>query len=162
MSHRPTSFSRDIMSRSLCSSRGSRFSLTLPCKTNNSIHCQLLPRRQSCPFISTHPAMHASAFASINLTTHATVSLSAHVLSQIYPAQIYPAQTLWWEPGVSHLTCLGSVVLHVYILSSTGIPGRGRASEGQHQSICAGCAKVQCGSPCHPAVQHLPWFLSAA
>ena len=33
MSQRPTSFSRDIMSWSLCSPNGSRFSLILPCNT---------------------------------------------------------------------------------------------------------------------------------
>lgn len=73
MSQRPTSFSRVIMSRSLCSPKGSRFSLILPCKQ---------PTSQQAVF----PHLALYICLSIHLSVYLLV-LCSPIRSSIFPRQ---------------------------------------------------------------------------
>ena len=98
MSQRPTSFSSDIMSRSLCKPSGSRLSLILPCNTTTPIYPQW---KQTYPL---------SVFVSASLIClYTNTCCSIHLLQYFmlrFGADLGPCSWLWFESTGVHMFAL--------------------------------------------------------
>lgn len=98
MSQRPTSFSSDIMSRSLCKPSGSKLSLILPCNTITPSYSR---------FKQTHPLMYFSAdLSSACIRTRIVPFTFLQYFMLRVEADLGPCSSLWFENTGLHIFAL--------------------------------------------------------